>query len=50
MYLSHTLTGFMDKREVDYETVGHSHCFTSGESAQAAHLSRTTWPKRSFLR
>jgi Ala-tRNA(Pro) deacylase len=40
MYLSHTVTGFMDKRDVDYETVGHAHCFTSGQSAESARLPR----------
>jgi Ala-tRNA(Pro) deacylase len=40
MYLSHTVTGFMDKRDVDYDTIGHAHCFTSGESAEQARLPR----------
>ena len=40
MYLSHTVTGFMDRRDVDYDTIGHPHCFTSGESAEQAHLPR----------
>ncbi len=40
MYLSHTVTGFMDKRDVEYETIGHAYCFTSGESAEQAQLPR----------
>jgi Ala-tRNA(Pro) deacylase len=40
MYLSHTVTGFLDRRDVDYETIGHAHCFTTGESAERASLPR----------
>ncbi|MFT3924673.1 MAG: YbaK/EbsC family protein [Myxococcales bacterium] len=45
MYLSHTVTAFMDKCDVDYDTVGHSHSFTSGQSASAAQLPRSRLAK-----
>jgi Ala-tRNA(Pro) deacylase len=40
MYLSHTITAFMDKRDVDYETVGHRHTMTAGQTANTAEVPR----------
>jgi len=38
MYLSHTVTAFMDKHDVDYETVSHRHTMTTRQTAFSAHV------------
>ena len=40
MYLSHTVTSFLGKRDVEYETIGHRHTMTSNQSAACAHVRR----------
>ena len=41
MYLSHTITSFLGKRDVDYETIGHRHTMTSNQTATETHISRS---------
>lgn len=38
MYLSHTVTSFLGRRDVDYETIGHRHTLTSHQTADEAHV------------
>jgi Ala-tRNA(Pro) deacylase len=45
MYLSHTITAYMDKHDVDYDTMSHDHSMTSGQSASLAHISRDKFAK-----
>jgi Ala-tRNA(Pro) deacylase len=40
MYLSHTITSFLGKRDVDYETIGHRHTMTSNQTATSTHVAR----------
>jgi Ala-tRNA(Pro) deacylase len=40
MYLSHTITSFLGKRDVDYETIGHRHTMTSNQTATSTHVRR----------
>ena len=40
MYLSHTITSFLGRRDVDYETIGHRHTMTSNQTAESSHVRR----------
>lgn len=40
MYLPHTITSYLGKRDVSYETVSHRRSSTSSQSASRAHVPR----------
>lgn len=40
MFLSHTITSYLGKREIDYEAVAHPRSITAGETARRAHVPR----------
>lgn len=49
MAIAMTVSRYLEENDVDYEVLSHPHTLTSGESAEAAHISGTRLAKSVLL-